>query len=773
VRYPTDIGPLVYFTATPGGRSLGVDLRNELMSALRVGDPDELAQVLARVPSDRTIAAGEEIAEILRQAASVDAPNYLAAVAPNLPSLDTTAGQVADACADLLDRAPDEVPPPGVLTEIIERADPGRDVLLCNRLVRPDPDPASTNDRLTHAAAYLATHARIRSHVEPALLDWASTMPDEGGWDLARPWLDVAEGLDPEHHLDLRRAIVRAMTKMVRTEQGFTAEDGDRLVALAEADSSPDAAPRPEQLATIGPKTESTFVRLWNVIGHTGGAQEASLAAVAAKDSALDTDVRRTAVELVTAWAESWKDATREAGDDEAEPIPVAPEITGALVEAVSDPSLLSTISGNLPRLTVTLGPKAADLVNGIVTEMESRRDDGHGDQAETVAVDVVNSLDALPQDTVNAVVTRLLSAVAAEVEPASPRAEMACRLIPRIAKLGHGEAALADVAEAWAGPIRKAGAHDDRSRLEGFRALNHAAPDVVAPRAAAIYSQVEQLLQGGDDPAGRLRVLATFPWPDDQVSGALTHLDAHWDSVPDDARLAALALAGHSADGVDSLTRFHDRIAAAVESDPAGPASGLAAPSLPRMSRDQRGRVFTAAVGFNTSVTRAWSDAIDEDVASTVALHADADAVGRLLASLPPERRAGAARCTLLDIATTDGVPQDLIDVVADSCDAAGLQAACEVALAVPPAPTSRTASALRVAISAAGRGTSLDNAGVDEVICAVLPTASEEVAGLLGIATRGRRRISDAAQDCAREVRRDPERASVAAAFDAARSG
>lgn len=769
VRYPADVGPLIYFTATPGGRSLGVELRNELMSALRAGDSHELAAVLGRVPSDRTNSAGEEIADILRQAPAVDAPNYLAAVAPNLPSLDTTAGQVADACADLIDRAPDEIPPPEILTAIIDHAGPGRDALLCERLVRHVDDPASTNNRLASAAAYLATHARIRSHVEPALLEWASVLPNEGGWDLARPWLDVAEGLDAEHHMALLRAIVGAMTGMVRTEVGFASQDGDRLVALAEKAPSSDFAPRPEQLATIGPNTESTFVRLWKLADHSGGADEALLAAAAAKDPAVTAADRRTAVELVTNWSDSWKDATQEAGNADTEPIPVTLEITVALLEAASDPTLLSAVSGSLCRLAAVLGSEAAELVNGIVTEMESAREEGLVGEAEIVAVDLIAALDEMPEDTVKAVVARLLSPVGAEVEPSSPRAEMARRLVPRIARLSHGSAALAGIADVWAGSIRGAGSHDDRSRLEGFRALHEAAPDIVASRAAPIYSQVEQLLQGADDPPGRLRVLGTFPWPDEQLAGALAHLDAQWESVPDDARLSALSLASRAPDGLDSLARFHDRVTGAVEAEPSGVASAIAASSLPRMSKTQRARVFAAAVGLHTAVTRAWSDADDDEVASTVAL-SDADGAGRLIANIPAERRAVAARCTLVEIVTTDDVPLDVIDIVAGSCDSQGLQVASDAALAVPDS-NSRAASALRVAISASEKGASLDHTRVDELICAVLPTASEEVAGLLGQATRGRRKISDAAIDCLKDLRGDLQRSAVATAFDSAR--
>ncbi|MCQ3805392.1 MAG: KAP family NTPase, partial [Acidimicrobiia bacterium] len=122
VRYPGDVAPLVYFAASPSTRLLGAELSNRIVSALRVGNPEELGSVLSAVPSDLTDAAAEEISDIIGQAIPVDTPNILAAVAPNLPSIGDTAAMVADACADLLDRAPDELPPSATITHILDHS---------------------------------------------------------------------------------------------------------------------------------------------------------------------------------------------------------------------------------------------------------------------------------------------------------------------------------------------------------------------------------------------------------------------------------------------------------------------------------------------------------------------------------------------------------------------------------------------------------------------------------------------------------------------------
>jgi hypothetical protein len=773
VNYPADIGPLVYFTATPGGRSLGVELRGQLMSSLRVGDAEELATVLERVPSDRITAAGEEIADVVRHATPIDAPNYLAAVAPNLSSLDTTSAEVADACADLLDHAALHLPPAETLIQILDHVDPGRDALVCHRLIRHDDDPASTNARLVHAATYLATHPRVRDHVERALLEWVSVLPSEGGWDLARPWLDVTQLLDTDDHEALLHAIATALTGMVRSESGFTAEDGDHLVTLVGRVRSPDLAPRATQLSQRGPNTQSTFVRLWSLTGHQGDALDTTLAVDTAREPGVETAVRQTAVGLVADWAEAWKDATRRGPEDEEqEDLPVAPELLEGLANAASDPTMANAVGGALPALAQALGERIAPLLDAVTAEAEARRDDGNTDDADAIAFDVVDALRTLPEAMVTSTVARLLTPIGGDLDPTAAAVEHAYRLIPRIVELEHGRAALASVADTWSTAIRRAGEHDDRSRLEGFRVVARALPDVIAERAATIYSQVEQLLQGNDDPVGRLRVMAQFPWPDEQVTAVLTQLDARWDAVPDDSRLSALALVDQAPDSFELLGRYLDRVVNAVDREPVGPASSLAAGQVQRMSDDQRRRLFVAGAGVHTSVTEVWAEAGDDDVAATVAQHADGVGARRLLDSLSEARRPSAARKALAEIAATDNIPEDLVGSVADACDSSGLREAADAALGELPAPNPRAASALRVLLAAASRGVSADSERVDRLIPEMLPAASDEVARLLGAATRGRRRLLTEAHECLKQLREDEDGRHLAAAFDAARS-
>jgi hypothetical protein len=220
VRYPADVSPIVYLATTPGGRTLGVELRNRIVSALRVGDANELTQVLGEVPADRMNEVSEEIADLLREGSAVDAPNYLAAVAPNLDRIPG-AETVADAAVELLDRASDYLFPVEALTALLDHANPSRDALLCQRLTaRPD-DLAETNIRYREACRYVIDHPRVQQRVEPSLLEWLDALPGQGGWVLARRWLEVADHMRTNDHTDLLGAVIAATTHMVRDESEF------------------------------------------------------------------------------------------------------------------------------------------------------------------------------------------------------------------------------------------------------------------------------------------------------------------------------------------------------------------------------------------------------------------------------------------------------------------------------------------------------------------------------------------------------------------------
>ena len=223
IRYPADVSPLVYMASTREGRVLGYEMCSDLRRAVASGDYTTLADVVSRVAEDSIGAAGSEIAQMLLEASAVDASTYIAAVAPNLATFGKGASKVADACVDLLERAAGEVLPAERITEIITHSAPVNGEFLCRRLLTHDDDPAETNKRYAHAAAYLADNPGIRRHVESEIASWLSSLPAEGGWPLGVAWLDPADRFDLGDYPELLRAAVTAMAHSIRSEDGVHA----------------------------------------------------------------------------------------------------------------------------------------------------------------------------------------------------------------------------------------------------------------------------------------------------------------------------------------------------------------------------------------------------------------------------------------------------------------------------------------------------------------------------------------------------------------------
>lgn len=771
VRYPADVAPLVYFAASPSTRLLGAELRNSIVSALRVGNPVELGSVLSAVPSDLTDAAGEEIADIIGQAIPVDTPNILAAVAPNLSVIGDTAAMVADACADLLDRTPDDLPPPATITHLLDHSDPGRYPLLCDRLVRHDEDTVPTSARMAHAASYLAARPQVRERLEPAILEWITEMHTQGGWELAKHWLNVAETLKTDEHAHLLELVVSAMTRMIRTEQDFTREHADRFVALTERVPNTGVVPRGQQIASSGPNVMSALVRIWKVVGHEGDADDASFAADAITTSTLDLAERILAIELVSRWVDEWKEATRQSEDDGE--TDVAREILDTLLESISEPDLIGQVCLCLPQLADALEYEAEDLVQGVANRAMAFLDDDQVEQAESIAISVVQALGYMPSETVNEAVRTLLEPILSESDPTSAAVQMSRRIIPRVARLDNGEQALETEARRWADRIMQAGAHDDRSLIEGFRALKEAAPQIVTALAQQVYSQVNNYLHDDYGRTERLRVLATFPWNDDgYLSNALERLDEHWEAVPEDDRHAVFQLVPRDTETSAVVGRFHERLVTAVESDPSGRTSAVATKELHRMSSEQRGKVFTAATGIHSSVTASLKECDNDEIGSILAVHSNDESIGRLLDAVPSDRRTEVSRVALITITETDSVPDSIIGNIADSCDQDGLQQAAEAALASLPSSNSAAESALRVYRHAIDRGSQRDKRRVNQLVTEMLPEATETVANLLGRATHGQWKLSNQAYACLRQLRENESQAHLAAVFDSARN-
>ena len=580
VVLPIDIGPLVYFTDTPGGRMLGAQLRREITSGVESGDHLDLSGILDRVPADRIVDAAGEIEQKLHDASPVDASTYIAAVAPNLRRLEDSAETVADACADLLDRAPEVSIPAPLLTEIISHTVVARDAMLCERLVRGDGDTDHTNSRMVHAAEYLAGHPRIRRLVELAISKWVEGLRREGSWSLARTWLGVGEALDRDDYESLRGLIATSLVHSVRSERGFSADDADHLVRLAETSvqGGTSASPHPTGLVDEGTNTRSAFVRLWDITAPKGVAGHARISSEAAADAAIDPSVRQLAIRQTAAWVTAWDDT-----DWGSETNETPDAIVGNLAAAAEDPRTLPAIADVLPGLAVGLGPKAAPLLSQ-ATEGAIELTDADSATADSVASAIVEAV-AVTHGTehegeFNQHVIRLFDAIDRDNDPSHPAVQLAIRLIAEAARTEPGKTILGQQVQQWSNSLIGSRSADNRARLDAIRTVSEADPVIVSQngQARTVLEQTTQHIDGGAPSPERFQTLTCFPWADEHVEPALSVIDRHWDSLPEGADIKALEIVPRAGDEFDKLQAFHNRIAKIVMADPRGAAARISA---------------------------------------------------------------------------------------------------------------------------------------------------------------------------------------------------
>lgn len=776
VTLPLDVGPLVYYMATPGGRILGAQVRLEIVSGVQSGDHADLAQTLDRVPADQISAVAGEIEQMLHDASSVDASTYISAVAPNLYGLEDGASSVGDACADLLDQSPDEGIPAPVLTPIITHTGPERHDLLCERLVRPDADTGSMNSRMVHVAEYLADNPQIRSLVEPAVTRWVESLPGEGGWGMARTWLGAAEALDPDSFEDLCRQIAVSLVRSVRAEKGFSRDDADRLVRLvtAAAPGVAAAAPNAEDLSGGGPITRSAFVRLWQVTGHDGGVDDAMLAAEAAADVDTEPDVRRSAIRQTAAWADEWVDAEWDS-EEEAQSGEVCDVIVGHLAEATSDPGVLVAVSDALPGLAVALGPHAEPLVSAVTEAARELAGEHAGaDRAAKALIEVVDAVEGTEhENSFDQHPRRIFETINSDNDPSDPVAQLAVRLIPVAAQSEASRTILGSQVRRWGQSLVAAGDADHRNRIAGMRAVFEVEPSLIEDEANAesILDQTRQLIHGGDHVAERLQTLARFPWPDDLVEPALSAIDEHWEQAPEDVRGDALELVVKASDDFDDLRQFHSRIANAVQSDPRGATSKIAAAEVKRMRADAARVVFASAVGKHDAVTAAWNT-LDADAAARHIVHQthDADTVTCLLGALPPDSQAPAAAAAMGLAARTAAIPEAAVRAVAACCDPSVLTHVAQTAIEHLSDNGPVTASALQAIIVARDNQATVNIDPVQRQATELLPETTPQIAGLFGRLLKGKRQTA-ALKTRLKDLRNDnSDRKAIATAFDAA---
>ena len=777
IRYPADVSPLVCMASTQEGRVLGFQMCSDLRRAVASGDYRPLADVVSRVAEDSIGAAGSEVAQMLLEASPVDASTYIAAVAPNLTAFGEGASRVADACVDLLERAMGDVLPADRITEIITHSAPANGEFLCRRLLAHDDDPAETNKRYAHAAGYLADNPGIRRHVESAIASWLSNLPAEGGWPLGAAWLDPADGFDSVDHQELLRAAVTAMAHSIRSDEGFTAQHGDRLIALAAEAVAGDAAASPSSsnLLKPGPNARATLVRLWEITGYEGDPGDCLFAAGTAADSTVPADARRVAVERVVAWVDTWAHADLDVDEGDGAQTSVAEKIVDLLLQAARDTETLRAVVDGLPLVSKALAEGEADdfvsvLLDGVASVSEELRDERRIPEAESSACQVIASVGAsgasLPE-----YAARLLSPINTEADPADPAVQMALRLVHIVAGSEGGEEALSALATEWSSGLRTGGDHDGRTPTDGFQALSRLMPQLIEQHAESIMQSLEQHINAGYNPSERLLTVALFPWPTDLRSHALQILDSGWEQAADETRAAAFALLTRSDCEGDSLARFHDRLIAAIEAGQRGRVVKAAVDEIGRMSDDTRGTLYAAAVGTHDAVTQMWSDTSLEDAAAVIAGSTEDDqTVERLIEAIPVERRAALADASLVRITSTEDVPEAVVDAVARYGSTVGLRTAADTALSEIEAGSVMITSALRVLAAAKRRGTEIDKKRLTDAAVSVLPSANAAVGGLFGrLFNRippGRRLMN-----VVKNIRQNPGTATVAEAFDAAR--
>lgn len=777
IRYPEDISPLVYMANTHAGRTLGRQMHSELRSGVASGDHMLLADAVSRVPADRLTAAGQAIADMLQEASSVDASTYLASVAPSLSAFEAAAEPLADACVGLLDRSPEAQVSALCLTAILDHVTEANDESICRRLLAVSDDPDETNERHAHAATYLAGNPRVRPHVEGKLIDWLRALPNEGSWGLGREWLDPAEHLDPRDHSDLLTETVTAMAKSLRSEQGFTSEDGDRLVRLAETAlrDHPDAVPRSSALVNGGPNTRATFVRLWQITGFDAVADDCLFAAETTADQSVAVTARRIAVELVAEWVDAWESVEHE--EDPDDPLgptgPISDDIVAQLVDAARDAEIAPAVLDALTTISAALDSGTADaLLDAAASIAEQSLQEQRTEDAESAARKTIEAAGHHP-NLLDRYTRRLLTQIDSESDPSDPAVQTGLGLIAIVATTDGGEEVLGRIAAEWRDGLRQHGEHDGRTRTRGFQELHQVLPRLIDENADPILHDLHQRIASNDDPANRLRTVATFPWPDQVQVRAAEVLDDYWDSIEEGTQTEAFGLFARIEPDEDLQARFHPRLVNATEVDPYSRAAAIAIGERTHMSANYRRSVCVAAVGRHEQATRAWGSAAASEIADTIAGGAnDGETAKRLIEALPDDRRSEAATSSLHLIVSTDSVPDSVVAVVAGFVQPDALQAAADAALTAIEEGTAALASSLRVLSNAKNRGATVTTRRVTSAAVKRLPEASVEAAAVFGQLLQGVR-IRGALAEVLKDMRRGQPAAQAAAeALTTARS-
>lgn len=448
--------------------------------------------------------------------------------------------------------------------------------------------------------------------------------------------------------------------------------------------------------------------------------------------------------------------------------------IVESLVTAAQDLEVLSAVSSGLPAIVEHLaGDETADtLLDGVVTAAKGLLDEGDVDEAGRALHKVVEAA-SCDRDLLDGKARQLLDPIGSQNDLADPEVTMALRLIPSVADTGDGPEVLSSIAAEWRDQLRQSGHHDGRAVTEGFKALPEDLGEIIEENAQLALQDLGSHIERQDDPANRLRTVATFPWPAALGPAAVEAIDAHWDNIPDDTTLHAFDLCTRTELDADTQARFHDRLIAAVQADPFGGVARIAVEVMHAISARNRAALYIAASGKRPEATQAWVEADEVERAETIAQFTpDADTAKRLFESLPQSRRTAMSQASLIKIVATADVAAEVVTTVASYAGPQDLDAAVEAAISELEQDAPTLISALRVLHGARTHGARLESRKVTAAAVAHLPEASPAAGELFGrliqVKTLGRM-----LQGVLKEMDRGSDRArATAEAFRAARS-
>jgi hypothetical protein len=771
VRYPDDLGPLVYFTATPGGRALGSQLRGELIKGVESGDADEMSRVLDRVPSDKMAAAAQELVHVLEASSHVDAATYLASVAPNLVRFGQMTDEVAEACAAVSERAGNAALPHGPLLDVLQHTGVSRVQMLCDRLVRADPEVEPNNMRMVAIAEYLAARVDLASRLQGPLIAWLDQLPTQGDWSLGRAWIAPAERMGSELD-ELRRSAVNAMVSCLRSEPDLSEDEGVRLVQLYSGVADPRQAPAAAGLTAPNPEVESAFVRLWTAGNYDGDRDAVLLASEVVATTSLRPAIRKDALRLVTSWSDIWVDDVGAVSEsDEEEPgLPFCDVVMTNLLVSASDDEVGGALASSAPALVRAGAPRQDELFARSLAVAESMLAAGDSGGAKHVARQVVEALEhASSAAQQQATVDDLLAPLNADTDPSDPRADLALAVLPQLATQ-LGEPVLATQVDGWMVPLRKASAGDPRLRMEAMRVVAEVIPSVRDSRAQELLTHSQQASQTGSVTPERMTILVGFPWNPESMSEVLGLIHTHWDLVPVTDHSAALSLVPGVTLDETVMGAFNERIVRAVMDAPHGLAARAAAENLDSMTPQQRSDVLFRATGLHGAMTDAWRTRSIAEQATVLATHATGESdVQRLLEGVDPDQRSSVCDGALLTAVEIESVPDEVAELLASGATANGRAAAAAAATESLAGGPAEVSSALVVLVAVKVHGVAVDQQAIAAAAVDGLASVSDQSAEKWGRTLEGVGLPGSLKDEL--QTLRNGDAASIADAFDRGR--